>query len=56
VEIFDQPILLSTLKEEFNPEELMVVRKGNRLSVMSVPEVVAQKILGMRCSIPTNNY
>jgi predicted RNA-binding protein with PUA-like domain len=48
VETFDQPILLSTLKEEFNPEELMVVRKGNRLSVMSVPEVVAQKILGMR--------
>jgi predicted RNA-binding protein with PUA-like domain len=38
---------LSTLREEFNPEELMVVRTGNRLSVMSVPEAVATKILAM---------
>ncbi|MDZ8052693.1 MAG: EVE domain-containing protein [Aulosira sp. ZfuVER01] len=48
VEYFSQPILLSTLKEKFTPEELMLVRTGNRLSVMPVPEVVAQKILAMK--------
>ncbi len=56
VETFDQSILLSTLRQEFNPEELMVVRTGNRLSVMPVSLAVANKILAMRCSIPTNNY
>jgi predicted RNA-binding protein with PUA-like domain len=47
VETFSHPILLSTLRTEFSPEELMVVRKGNRLSVMSVPPAVATKILAM---------
>ncbi|MBD2497706.1 EVE domain-containing protein [Nostoc sp. FACHB-280] len=47
-ETFDQPILLSTLKEKFSPDELTVVRTGNRLSVMPVSEVVAQKILAMK--------
>ncbi|MBO3461455.1 EVE domain-containing protein [Aetokthonos hydrillicola Thurmond2011] len=48
VEKFDKPILLSTLKEKFSPEELTVVRTGNRLSVMPVSEAVAQKILAMK--------
>lgn len=48
VETFEQPILLSTLKEKFSPEELTVVRAGNRLSVMPVSAAVAQKILGMK--------
>jgi predicted RNA-binding protein with PUA-like domain len=48
VETFDQPIFLSTLKEKFSPEELTVVRTGNRLSVMPVSAAVAQKILGMK--------
>ncbi|OUL37277.1 EVE domain-containing protein [Nostoc sp. T09] len=48
VEYFSQPILLSTLKEKFSPEELILVRTGNRLSVMPVSEVVAQKILVMK--------
>lgn len=48
VEAFSQPILLSTLKEEFSPEELILVRTGNRLSVMPVLEVVAKKILAMK--------
>ncbi|MBD2299547.1 EVE domain-containing protein [Nostoc sp. FACHB-87] len=48
VEVFEQPILLSTLKEKFSPEELTVVRTGNRLSVMPVSETVAQKILAMK--------
>ncbi|QIR41725.1 EVE domain-containing protein (plasmid) [Tolypothrix sp. PCC 7910] len=50
VETFSHPILLSTLKEEFSPEELMVVRTGNRLSVMPVSLAVANKILAMRFS------
>ncbi len=48
VETFDHPISLSTLREKFTPEELMVVRPGNRLSVIPVPEVVAMKIQGMK--------
>jgi predicted RNA-binding protein with PUA-like domain len=50
VETFSNPILLSILKEEFSAEELMVVRQGNRLSVMPVPEAVALKILAMKKS------
>jgi predicted RNA-binding protein with PUA-like domain len=48
VETFSNPILLSILKEEFNAEELILVKQGNRLSVMPVPEAVALKILGMK--------
>lgn len=47
VETFATPILLPTLKEKFSPEELMVVKQGNRLSVMPVSEAVAQKILAL---------
>lgn len=47
VETFSHPILLSTLREKFSSEELMVVRPGNRLSVMPVPEAVAKIILAI---------
>ncbi|MBD2533652.1 EVE domain-containing protein [Nostoc flagelliforme FACHB-838] len=50
VETFSNPILLSILKEKFSAEELMLVRQGNRLSVMPVPEAVALKILAMKIS------
>lgn len=50
VEAFPQPILLPTLKEKFTAEELMVVRQGNRLSVIPVPEAVAEKILALKIS------
>ncbi|MDZ8064946.1 MAG: EVE domain-containing protein [Nostoc sp. DedQUE08] len=50
VEAFSNPILLSILKEKFSAEELMLVRQGNRLSVMPVPEAVALKILAMKNS------
>ena len=50
VETFSNPILLSILKEEFSAEELMLVRQGNRLSVIPVPEAVALKILAMKTS------
>lgn len=53
VESFSQPISLATLKEKFTPEKLLLVRNGNRLSVMPVPEEVAQKILAIKTlSIP----
>ncbi|MBK1990257.1 EVE domain-containing protein [Sphaerospermopsis aphanizomenoides BCCUSP55] len=45
VEIFPQPITLSTLKEKFSSDELVLVRPGNRLSVMPISLAVAQKIL-----------
>lgn len=44
VETFSTPILLSTLKEQFSDEELLLVRPGNRLSVMPVSSAVARKI------------
>ncbi|QMS91903.1 EVE domain-containing protein [Nostoc edaphicum CCNP1411] len=50
VETFSNPISLSILKEKFSAEELMLVRQGNRLSVMPVPEAVALKILAMKTS------
>ena len=50
VETFSNPILLSILKEKFSAEELMLVRQGNRLSVMPVTEAVALKILAMKNS------
>ncbi len=42
---FPHLISLSELKEKFSPEQLMVVKKGNRLSVIPVLESVAEKIL-----------
>jgi predicted RNA-binding protein with PUA-like domain len=42
---FTQIISLDTLKQEFNDRELLVVKKGNRLSVMPVLEEVAQNII-----------
>ncbi len=45
VEAFANPIWLFKLKEEFTPEELIVVKPGNRLSVTPVSEEVAKKIL-----------
>jgi predicted RNA-binding protein with PUA-like domain len=47
VEIFSHFISLETLREKFSPEELMAVKQGNRLSVIPVTQVVAEKILKM---------
>ena len=38
-------ITLEQLKQKFTGDELLLVRKGNRLSVMPVLETVAQKII-----------
>jgi predicted RNA-binding protein with PUA-like domain len=45
IEEFPAAVTLMTLKEQFTPDELMVVRKGMRLSVMPVNDEVAQRIL-----------
>jgi predicted RNA-binding protein with PUA-like domain len=42
---FDQYISLDQLKEVFTPEELLVVKRGNRLSVMPVETAVAKRLL-----------
>ncbi len=47
VEAFPHSIALETLKLEFSPDQLAVVRKGNRLSVMPVIESVAKKLVVM---------
>jgi predicted RNA-binding protein with PUA-like domain len=47
VETFVQIITLDTLRQCFTPDQLWVVRQGNRLSVMPVPEAVAEKLLAM---------
>jgi predicted RNA-binding protein with PUA-like domain len=44
---FSQQIPLSTLREKFTPDRLLVVKPGNRLSVIPVDETVAQEILAL---------
>jgi predicted RNA-binding protein with PUA-like domain len=47
VETFKTGITLEQLKATFEPDELWVVRRGNRLSVMPVEESVAKRLLEM---------
>ncbi len=47
VEAFPTFLSLEMLRQKFSPEELVVVKQGNRLSVMPVEEPVAQQILAM---------
>ena len=47
VDTFAEGITLDQLKATFTPDELWVVRKGNRLSVMPVEEPAAQKLLAL---------
>lgn len=47
VEVFPNLISLDRLKQEFIEDELLAIKKGNRLSVMPVKEIVAQKILSI---------
>jgi predicted RNA-binding protein with PUA-like domain len=47
VEVFNSPLSLSTLKQNFHGDELLVVKKGNRLSVIPVIESVGSRILEM---------
>ena len=45
VETFTHYISLDQLKDTFTPDDLQVVKRGNRLSVMPVAEAVAQRLL-----------
>jgi len=45
VEKFAEPLPLDRLKAMFAPDELLVVKRGNRLSVMPVSDAAAAKIL-----------
>ncbi|WP_305765062.1 EVE domain-containing protein [Anabaena sp. UHCC 0204] len=45
VEVFNNPLSLSTLKAKFSDDELLVVKKGNRLSITPVIESVGRRIL-----------
>jgi predicted RNA-binding protein with PUA-like domain len=47
VQKFSIPISLDVLKDTFSPEELLVVKRGNRLSVMPVSDDVAEKLLAI---------
>ncbi|GAB4378408.1 MAG: EVE domain-containing protein [Elainellaceae cyanobacterium] len=47
VQEFPEFIPLEALKQTFSPDDLWVVRSGNRLSVMPVPDEIAEKILVM---------
>jgi predicted RNA-binding protein with PUA-like domain len=42
---FQELLSLDALREQFSVEELPVVRNGNRLSILPVPETSAQRLL-----------
>ena len=44
---FDTLLSLDALKEHFSPEELGVVKRGNRLSILPVPEASAERLLAL---------
>lgn len=48
VEIFSTMITLEKLKQNFTQDKLMVIKKGNRLSVTPVEQEIAQVILSWR--------
>ncbi len=47
LQTFNQVITLNELRDRFTAAELLVVRPGNRLSVMSIDPQIAQQILDM---------
>jgi predicted RNA-binding protein with PUA-like domain len=50
VEELPHLLSLEVLRSHFTPDELLVLRRGNRLSVMPVTEAVAQKIMATSSS------
>jgi predicted RNA-binding protein with PUA-like domain len=48
---FDRQIDLNELRDRFTPEELLVVKQGNRLSVIPIIENVAEQILQLTESL-----
>ncbi len=47
IKTFKQQIDLAALRERFTADELIVVRQGNRLSILPVSEPIAKQILQM---------
>jgi predicted RNA-binding protein with PUA-like domain len=45
VRSFDRQIDLTELRDRFTPEELLVVKQGNRLSVMPILDYIAEQLL-----------
>ncbi|MGD1856407.1 MAG: EVE domain-containing protein [Leptolyngbyaceae cyanobacterium] len=45
VETFQHYLSLNQLKDAFEPDELQVVKRGNRLSVMPISDAIAKRIL-----------
>ncbi len=50
VEKYKQMLTLELLREKFSPDELILLRRGNRLSVMPVATEVAERIIAMKAS------
>lgn len=44
---FDRLLSLETLRQSFSPEELAVVKRGNRLSILPVPDASAARLLAL---------
>ena len=44
---FDEVLSLDQLREQFSVDELPVVRQGNRLSILPVPEASATRLLDL---------
>ncbi len=58
VSTFAAQITLSGLRDRFTPEQLLVVKQGNRLSVMPILDQVAEEILqiaGEVIELPINS-
>jgi len=53
VETFPQYLTLDALRQNFEPDELLILRRGNRLSVIPVEESTAQKLLALAQSKQT---
>jgi predicted RNA-binding protein with PUA-like domain len=47
IQTFDRVLSLNELREAFTVEELLVVKQGNRLSVLPVLDEVADRILNL---------
>ncbi len=50
VEAFPRLLAIAELREHFTPDEFILVRRGNRLSVLPVSESVSQRILELRAT------
>lgn len=49
---FDQLLSLDALREAFTPEELLVVRRGNRLSILPVADATAARLMALLLPAP----